>query len=124
MTADSFLLNSGDIVIVEVPEPTPIGVVTVLGPQGPVGATGATGARGPVGPAAEVRVQAFSGNGTTEVFELDVPAVSNSSVQVFRNGLAEIPGVTFVVSSSGGDTVVSFSTAPLVDDEVQVVYHT
>lgn len=59
---------------------------------------------------------------TTVDFQLDTPAMSNSSVQVFRNGLAEIAGVGFTASSDGDDTVVSFSTAPLADDEVQVVY--
>ncbi len=46
---DSFLIQSGDVVQVEVPEPTPVEVVTVLGPTGNTGPTGPTGETGPAG---------------------------------------------------------------------------
>ena len=84
-----------------------------------VGATGATGA---TGAAVEVQVQTLVGDGTETDFQLDTPAAANSSVQVFRNGLAEMPGVGFTTRSEAGNTVVGFSSAPLADDEVQVVY--
>lgn len=139
----SFIVQSG-VVSVEVESPA-TGVVLVPGPQGPAGATGATGAPGPggtgppgptgatgstgatgatgaAGAAAEVQVQMLVGDGTETDFQLDTPAVANSSVQVFRNGLAEIAGVGFTTRSEAGNTVVGFSTAPRADDEVQVVY--
>ena len=119
---DSFIIESG-VVSVEVAQATVISVevqslpavdaVLVQGPQGPTG---------PVGPTPELRVQTLPADGTTGVFQLDTPAASDLSVQVFRNGLAEIAGVGFTASSDGDDTVVSFSTVPLADDEVQVVY--
>ncbi len=119
---DSFIIESG-VVSVEVAQASVISVevqslpaVDAVLVQGPQGLTG------PVGPAPEIRVQTLASDGTTEVFQLDTPAMSDLSVQVFRNGLAEIAGVGFTASSDGDDTVVSFSTVPLADDEVQVVY--
>lgn len=113
MGNESFIVQSG-VVSVEMESP-PTDVVLVQGPPGPPGATG------PPGPAALI-TQVFFGDGTTEDFELDIPTSSTQSVQVFRNGLAEIAGVGFTTSSDGESTVVSFSTVPLVGDEVQVVY--
>ena len=112
----SFIVQSG-VVSVEIESP-PTDVVLVQGPAGPQGATG------PPGPTstASLITQALFGDGTTEDFELDIPTSSTQSVQVFRNGLAEIAGVGFTTSSDGANTIVSFSTVPLVDDEVQVVY--
>lgn len=120
---DSFIVESGvvsveiiqsNVVSVEVESPPVIGSVLVQGPQG---------ATGPAGPAPEVRVQTLASDGTTDTFQLDIPAASDASVQVFRNGLAEIAGVGFTITSDDEDTVVNFSVVPLVDDEVQVVYH-
>lgn len=120
---DSFIVESG-VVSVEVAQASVISVEVQSLPavdavliQGPQGLTGATG------PAPEIRVQTLASDGTTEVFQLGTPAVSNSSVQVFRNGLAEMAGVGFTITSDNGETVVSFSAVPLADDEVQVVYH-
>lgn len=109
---DSFIVQSG-VVSVSVQPPPVVDAVLVQGPQG---------LTGPVGPPVEVRVQTLESDGTTVDFQLDVPAASDSSVQVFRNGLAEIAGVGFTIASDDEDTVVSFSTVPLADDEVQVVY--
>lgn len=113
---DSFIVQAG-VVSVEIESP-PTDVVLVQGPAGPQGATG------PPGPTSTPALitQALFGDGTTENFQLDIPTSSTASVQVFRNGLAEIAGVGFTTSSDGGNTIVSFSTVPLVDDEVQVVY--
>lgn len=113
MGNESFIVQSG-VVSVEIESP-PTDVVLVQGPPGP------SGPPGPPGPAALI-TQVFFGDGTTEDFELDIPTSSTQSVQVFRNGLAEIAGVGFTTSSDGESTVVSFSTVPLVGDEVQVVY--
>lgn len=124
---DSYIVQSGEViqslivqsgvVSVEIQSPA-TDVVLVGGPQGPQGATGPPGST----VTAALITQAILGDGTTEDFELDVPASSDLSVQVFRNGLAEIAGVGFTTSSSGGTTVVSFSNVPLANDEVQVVY--
>lgn len=108
----SFIVESG-VVSVEVGPPPVIGTVLIEGPRG---------ADGPTGPAAEIRVQKLPADGTTGEFQLEVRAASDLSVQVFRNGLAEIAGVGFTTSSSVDNTVVSFSSVPLADDEVQVVY--
>lgn len=112
----SFIVQSG-VVSVELESPA-ADVVLVQGPQGPRGATG------PPGPTttAALLTQMIAGDGATGEFELDVRAASDASVQVFRNGLAEIAGVGFTTSSDSETTVVSFSTVPLVDDEVQVIY--
>jgi hypothetical protein len=75
---------------------------------------------GDTGPAPEIQGQTLVGDGTETDFQLDVPA--SSSVQVFRNGLAEMAGVGFTTRSEAGNTVVGFSSAPLADDDVQVVY--
>jgi len=114
---DNFIVQSG-VVSVEVESP-PTDVVLVGGPQGPAGPQGPQGA---TGPPATMWVQTISGDGITAEFQLDIPALSDLSVQVFRNGLAEVAGVGFTASSDGGGTVVSFSTVPLANDEVQVVY--
>ena len=124
---DSYIVQSGEViqslivqsgvVSVEIQSPA-TDVVLVGGPQGPQGATGPPGST----VTAALITQALFGDGTTEDFELDVPASSDLSVQVFRNGLAEIAGVGFTTSSSGVTTVVSFSNVPLANDEVQVVY--
>lgn len=112
----SFIVQSG-VVSVELESPA-ADVVLVQGPRGPQGATG------PPGPTttAALLTQIIIGDGATGEFELDVRAASDASVQVFRNGLAEIAGVGFTTSSDSETTVVSFSTVPLVDDEVQVIY--
>ena len=118
---DSYIVQSGDVVqsfivqsgVVSVEiESLPTDVVLVQGPAGP---------QGPPGSTTQITQELF-GDGITEDFQLDIPTSSTQSVQVFRNGLAEIAGVGFTTSSDGGNTVVSFSTVPLVDDEVQVVY--
>jgi hypothetical protein len=43
-------------------------------------------------------------------------------VQVSRNGLIEAPGVGFTVVNSGGSTVVTLTTAPLLSDVLVVNY--
>ena len=67
--------------------------------------------------------ESLEGDGEQDVFVLSHLTLAPYSVQVFRNGLAEMPGIGFIVSSDGNSTTVTFSSAPLADDDVQVVYH-
>ena len=113
----SFIVQSG-VVSIGVESPPATDVVLIQGPQGLQGATGPPGST----VTAALITQIISGDGITEAFQLDIPASSDLSVQVFRNGLAEIAGVGFTTSSDGGNTVVSFSTVPLANDEIQVIY--
>ena len=105
----SFIVQSG-VVSIEAEPPPVVDMVLVQGPQGPTGAE------------ATIRVEVLAADGTTGEFQLEQRAASDLSVQVFRNGLAEIAGVGFTTSSDGDSTIVSFSSVPLADDEVQVVY--
>lgn len=58
-----------------------------------------------------------SKNGTNTVFTLaHLPTVG--TVTVYRNGLREHPGVGYTVSG----TALTFSTAPLADDDIFVDY--
>lgn len=113
MTLSFDVVIEQPIIGVEVVE-TPVGVIVVNGPQGP---------KGDPGPGADVWAETLVGDGEQVEFLLAYRTLSPFSVQVFRNGLAEITGIGFIVSSDGNSTTVTFSSAPLVDDEVQVVYH-
>ena len=76
------------------------------------------------GPVINVLNQTLTGcDGIKTSFNLTKPPVNNASVQVFRNGLAEVPGVGFTVEYSGNATAVTFTSAPLADDVVVVSYH-
>lgn len=76
------------------------------------------------GPVINVLNQTLTGcDGVKTTFNLTKPPINNSSVQVFRNGLAEAPGVGFTVEYSGNATAVTFTSAPLSDDVVVVSYH-
>ena len=50
MTAETFVINSGDVVTVEVPAPASVEIITLLGPTGIQGAQGDQGIQGPTGP--------------------------------------------------------------------------
>jgi hypothetical protein len=52
------------------------------------------------------------------VFPLSQVANTSQAVQVFRNGLMEVPGQGFLATS----TSVTFTTPPLVSDVLTVVY--
>ena len=99
-----------DVVITEYTED----VIVVTGPRG---------LKGDVGPGVDVYAEVLTGDGSTSLFQLEYRTLSDLSVQVFRNGLAEVVGIGFMVSSDAAQTFVSFTSAPLADDEVQVVYH-
>ena len=113
--AESFVISQGDLVSVVDADPVTVGVVTVLGPQG---APGATGARGPGSSAVCEVVSQQLQNGVTSTFTLANAVDLSQAVQVFRNGLLEVLGVGFSVSSGS----VTFSTPPLSSDLVAVVY--
>lgn len=81
------------------------------------------GPTGPRGPSPQVQAEVLEGDSTTLSFTLSHVTVSDHSVQVFRNGLAEIIGIGFFVETSASTTVVTFTTAPLDTDEVSVTYH-
>lgn len=122
MTADSFVIGDGGLVSVVVADsvpvgvlvadPQPVGVVTVLGPVGPVGP------RGPGGSAVCEVVSQQLQNGVVSTFFLANAVDGSQAVQVFRNGLLEVPGVGFSV----GLNSVTFSSPPLNSDVVAVVY--
>ena len=89
-------------------------VVETMGPRGPTGLTG------PPGPGfngvAEVIDQEQDGVATT--FLLSNAPDLTQTVQVFRNGLLEMPGYSYSVTS----TSVTFTTPPLSNDVLTVVY--
>lgn len=84
---------------------------------------GAQGVRGDPGPGVDVWAETIMGDGTRTVFTLTHFTLSPMSVQVFRNGLCEVYGIGFLVSSDGNGTILTFTSPPLPDDEVAVVYH-
>lgn len=99
----------------------PIGPRGDVGPRGETGATGATGARGEPGSSSITVCDVLPSqnqNGTNVTFSLSQTANINHAVQVFRNGLMEIPGQGFLVTS----TSVTFTTPPLDSDVLTVVY--
>lgn len=109
---DNFVIQPNDVVSVEIPQPQPVAVVTVLGPRGFDGPTG------PPGPTyATVSENVGPGDGVTTSFSLTYTARPGSH-QVFRNGLAEVPGVGFTATA----TSVTLSVAPLSSDAVFVSY--
>jgi hypothetical protein len=89
-------------------------VVETMGPRGPIGLTG------PIGPGfngvLEVIDQEQDGVATT--FLLSNAPDLTQTVQVFRNGLLEMPGYSYSVTS----TSVTFTTPPLSNDVLTVVY--
>ena len=90
-----------------------VGTILIEGPQGRQGDRGRDTA---------LVSEIITGDGATTGFPLGRNPYANSSVQAFRNGLAEVPGVGFVVQASGGTTTILFSAAPLADDVVVVTY--
>jgi hypothetical protein len=57
-------------------------------------------------------------DGSNDVFPLSLPADLSQAVQVFRNGLMEIQGQGYLMTS----THVIFTTPPLGSDVLTVVY--
>ena len=79
------------------------------------------GPAGPPGAALILRTDVVPA-GTSSSYTLSQVAASVGSVRVSRNGLAEVPGVGFTVVTSGGSTVVTLTTAPLLTDVIVVAY--
>ena len=90
-------------------------VVTAVLVGGPAGATG------PPGAGLILRTDVMPAT-TSSSYTLPQTAASVGSVQVSRNGLIEAPGVGFTVVNSGGSTVVTLTTAPLLSDVLVVTY--
>jgi hypothetical protein len=89
--------------------------VQIVGFLGPIGPTG------PKGSGNETVSQVISGslqNGVTSTFTLSQAADITQAVQVFRNGLLEIPVVGFTVTQNS----VTLTTPPLSSDVVAVIY--
>lgn len=109
---DNFVINANDVVAVQVPEPEVFAVVTVLGPQG------IQGVQGEIGPTySTVSEIVGPGDGVTDSFPLTYAARSGTH-QVFRNGLAELPGIGFTATESS----ITLSVAPIETDVVFVSY--
>ena len=132
MTTPSFFVTVEQAAVdVEITESI-TDVVLIGGPPGPTGATGATGATGPIGPTgaagatgpapARATDVITSGDGATTAFVLSQPPLSLGSVQVFRNGLAEVNGLGFSVAAVSGGAAVTFAAAPLATDVIAVIY--
>jgi hypothetical protein len=79
------------------------------------------GPAGPPGAALLLRTDVVPAT-TSSSYTLSQVAASTNSVQVSRNGLAEVTGVGFTVVNSGGSTVVTLTTAPLLSDVLVVTY--
>jgi hypothetical protein len=79
------------------------------------------GPAGPPGAALILRTDVVTAT-TSSSYTLSQVAAGTNSVQVSRNGLAEVPGVGFTVVTSGGSTVVTLTTAPLLTDVIVVTY--
>ena len=91
-----------------------VGTVLVSGPQGIQGLPGKSAV-----PFTEVLTGC---DGAKTVFLLAEVPFSFTSVQVFRNGLAEVAGIGFSLAYTGLGATATFSTAPLSDDVVVVTY--
>lgn len=113
---DAFVIHPDDVVYVVVDDPVltgdPVAVVLVGGPAGPAGEPGTS-----VELFTEV-LPAELQDGVEVTFELSRVALIPAQVQVFRNGLLEVPNVGFTATA----TEITFSTAPLDSDVVAVSY--
>jgi hypothetical protein len=89
-------------------EETVVAAVLVAGPPGPPGAGQ---------PVTDLLPQIMQDGRNTQ-FPLTNRAVSIESIQVFRNGLAEMPGIGFTATRQ----VITFTTAPLDTDVIAVSY--
>lgn len=89
-------------------------VVETMGPRGEKGDPGPPGYSVRV---SEVLPPEFQ-DGVNDTFPLSVSADLSQSFQVHRNGLLEVPGLSYAVTP----THVTFTTPPLDDDVVTVTY--
>ena len=96
----------------------PDAILNFVIPRGNDGPVGPTGPAGPTGNLAYEVVPQQLQNGTNATFALSNLIDTSKAVQVFRNGLLEVPGVGFSAAASS----ITFSTPPLVTDVVAVIY--
>lgn len=92
-------------------------VIERTGPRGPSGPAGPPGPPGSDLATCEVLSDQYQ-DGANVVFPLSSVADLSQAVQVFRNGLLEIPIIGYTVTP----THVTFTTPPLGDDVLTVVY--
>lgn len=103
-----------DVQVTDVPqvdvvvEENIVAAVLVAGPPGPPAAGD---------PVTDLLPQIMQ-DGINTQFPLTYEAISVESIQVFRNGLAEIRGVGFTATTSE----ITFTTAPLDSDVIAVHY--
>lgn len=114
----NFAIRSDDVVSVIIPEPVATNVVVVEGPQGISGFTGPAGPAGSTENLSYEVVPQQLQDGVNATFTLSNLIDTSKRVQVFRNGLLEVPGVGFSATASS----ITFSTPPLVTDVVAVIY--
>jgi hypothetical protein len=93
------------------------GNVVVLETGGPPGEPGPPGPPGSGLAVAEVLSDEYQ-DGVNDTFPLSIPADLSQAVQVFRNGLMEIQGHGYLMTSMH----VIFTTPPLDSDVLTVVY--
>jgi hypothetical protein len=101
-------LNAGE-------EDREVVIVETMGPRGPQGETGPPGLTYLA--ISQVLPAQFQ-NGVNATFALSDTADLSQAIQVFRNGLLEIPGLGYLVT----ETSVTFTTPPLDSDVIAVVY--
>jgi len=92
--------------------------VVVVEEMGPAGASGAAGPPGVGGLAVAEIIAAEYQNGVNATFPLSVTADLSQAIQVFRNGLMETPGDSYLASPD----YITFTTPPLDSDVVAVIY--
>jgi hypothetical protein len=98
--------------------PPDVVVVETMGPQGQKGERGEPGEPGLTYIAISEVLPAQLQNGVNDTFPLSDTADLNQAIQVFRNGLLEIPGLGYLVTQNS----VTFTTPPLDSDVIAVIY--
>lgn len=108
-------LPSGGLQRSDITASSNVVIVETMGPQG------ASGQPGPAGTGSLSISEVLSAeyqDGVNDTFPLSNPADLSQAVQVFRNGLLEIQGHGYSVTS----THVTFTTPPLDSDVLTVIY--
>lgn len=107
-------LPPGGLSRASVPNSSNVVVVETMGPRGERGEPGPPGTSVRV---SEVLPPEYQ-DGVNDTFPLSVSADLSQAFQVHRNGLLEVPGLSYAVTP----THVTFTTPPLDDDVVTVTY--
>lgn len=93
-------------------------VVETMGPRGQSGQDGQPGPPGLTYIAISEVLPAQYQNGVNDTFPLSDDADLSQAIQIFRNGLLELPGLSYLVTQNS----VTFTTPPLDSDVLTVVY--